>query len=380
MNNNAKTVKEIFSEDEIALSDLFHLFYSRRKVLYITVGVFLVIGILVALTSPVEYTAESKILSESQQQSNSGVGGLAGIAGLAGIQLPQINEQASLSPAMYPEIVSSEPFLKGLMQERFYFQEKDAELSLFEYFSEERPGHMFSKIFDFLRSIPSRFFSLLEKKKEWQIPSEGEVMESEESNGTKRRLTIQNTTPAERYVMTQLESRIEIEGEGRMIILSVRMPEPYISAQLNTIVFEKIIEYVVAYQTDKQRENLNFVEARTKEAEANFKKSQLKLADFRDSNQGQMSARASAREEQLQAEYNLAFNLFNSLAQQLEQLRIQLKKDTPLFTEFEPVVVPTNNSEPNIPKVFLIYIAMGVILGSFLIFIKLIRSYLGESD
>ncbi len=81
--------------------------------------------------------------------------------------------------------------------------------------------------------------------------------------------------------MTQLASRIEIEGEGRMIVLNVKMPEPYFSAQLNTIVFEKIIDYVIAYQTDKQRDNLRFVKERCVEAEEKFKKTQLRLAVFK---------------------------------------------------------------------------------------------------
>lgn len=384
MKQKKTSVKATFSGDEISLLDLLRLFTERKRHIYITVGIFFVIGVVIATTSPVEYKTEAQVLSESGgASSGSSLGGLSGLAGLAGIQLPSTGQGdgAGLSPDMYPTIVESSPFLLDLMKEEFFFQEKNQELSLFEYFSSSQRGHAFSKIFGFLKGIPGRFFSLFEKKdKEWSIPQSSELAEdsASESIGNKK-LQIVSISNEQKFVMSELVSRIEIQAEGRIINVIVKMPEPYISAQLNNIVLQKVIEYVVAYKTEKQRQNLEFITERTKEAEEKFEKAQLRLAAFRDANQGIVTQTARTKEERLQADFSLASSIYNGLAQQLEQTKIQLKKDTPLFTEFEPVSVPLSKSEPSVPRILILYTFLGVFFGGLVIVVSIFRSYFQES-
>lgn len=375
-----KSVREVFSEDEISLIDLVTLFTDRKKILFVTTAFFFLVAILIAATSPIEYEAEAQVLSESGEGSQTtSLGGLAGLAGLAGIDLSRVSNGAGLSPDMYPAIAASEPFLLDLMQERFYFQEKGREMSIYEYFNEERPGHIFSKTFGFVAGVPNRFFALFEKKREWMAPS---LIQSGDSATTVKVApsNILNITKNEEYVMKELESRIVIESVGKIITLKVKMPEPYISAQLNNIVRDKIIDYVVAYKTDKQRQNLEFIEERTREAEENFKRAQLRLATFRDANQGMVTQTARTKEEQLQAEFNLAFSIYNKLAQELEQTKIQLKKETPLFTDFQPVSVPLKAAEPNVPKIIVLYFALAVVIGGIAILASIVRAYLKDPE
>jgi uncharacterized protein involved in exopolysaccharide biosynthesis len=379
--NKAKSVREIFSEEEVSLIDLIRLFTDRRKYIFIFVPVFFLIGVLIAITSPVEYQSESQVLSEDGGGEGSGLSGLAGLAGLAGIQVPEASQGSSgLSPSMYPTIAHSEPFLLNLMKETFYFQEKQKEMSLYEYFSEERPGHIFSKTFDFFKGIPGRFFRLFEREKTWETPKQFDAdTVANGGSGEQKQIVIPkivSISSTQKYVMDQLASRIDIEAEGRIIDVKVKMPEPYISAQLNNIVLEKVLEYVISYKTEKQRQNLEFVQERTLEAEAKFKAAQLRLASFRDANQGMVTQTARTKEEQLQADFNLASSIYSGLAQQLEQTKIQLKKETPLFTEFEPVSVPLTKSEPVISKIIISYIALGVLFGGLSIFISIGRSFL----
>lgn len=375
---NRKSVREVFAGDEILLGDLFGLFLERKKYVVISLAAFFCLGILIAVTSPYEYESEAQILSESSESSGASLGGLAGLAGLAGISLPSGSQADGLSADMYPSIVSSEPFLLDLMEEKFFFQEKGQEMTLFEYFSEERPGHLFSKTFDFLRGIPGRFFSMLEKKKEWEIPAAS--LSTDTANAIVSRPKIVNVSREQKYVISQLSNRIQIESQGKIISLKIKMPEPYVSAELNTIVLEKVVDYLVQYKTDKQRENLSFVEERTKEAEAKFKEAQLRLASFRDANQGIVSQTAKTKEEQLLAEYNLAFNIYSGLAQQLEQTRIQLKKETPIFTEFEPVTIPLDKAEPKIPKLIFLYTALGFVIGGLLVIASIIKALVKEPE
>lgn len=378
---NKKSVREVFLSEEISLGDLYRLFIERKKYVIISLAVFFCMGVLIAVTSPYEYESEAQMLSEDINSGESSLGGLAGLAGLAGISLPDRDGggSAGLSPGMYPSIAASEPFLLELMQERFYFQEKGNEMSLYEYFTEERPGHIFVKIFGFFRGLPGRFFALFEKEKAWVIPVDTAGSEEAGIQGTKMRSRIINISHYEQYVATELSSRLTIEAEGRIITVKVKMPEPYVSAELNNIVFEKVLDYVIAYKTDKQKKNLEFVEQRTTEAEERFKQAQFNLAAFRDTHQGIVTQTGKTKEEQLQAERDLIFNIYNGLAQQLEQAKIQLKKETPLFTEFEPVSVPLTRAEPSIPKILALYTAVGVFLGGMIVFVSIVTAYFKES-
>lgn len=377
---NRISVSQMFASEEISIIDLIRLFTDRKKYLFWTVGLFVVIGILIAVTSPYEYQSQSRILSENGAgaSTNNSIGQLGGLLGLSGGQFGSNEDGAGLSADMYPEIISSDPFLIGLMEERFFFQEKNAEMSLQEYFSQERPGHIFAKLFGFLGSIPGRFFSLFEKEKTWQPPietSESAKIETEETS----RFSVVSVSAQQKYVLSELKPRLQIEADGRIITLKVKMPEPYISAQLNVIVLEKIIDYVVAYKTNKQRQNLQFINERFEESFQKFKKAQLELASFRDENFSMVTQRAKAKEDVLMAEFNLAFDVYRGLAQQREQAEIQLKKDTPLFTEFEPVSAPFGKAEPNIPRILIMFIVFGFGVGGMVILGLIIRDYFRES-
>ncbi len=86
--------------------------------------------------------------------------------------------------------------------------------------------------------------------------------------------------------------------------------------------------------------DLTFVEEQLATAEARFEEAQLTLAEFRDSNQGVLSARAQTVEQPLNSEYQIAFNLYNGLTQQYEEAKLKVQEETPMFKTLEAVQVP----------------------------------------
>jgi uncharacterized protein involved in exopolysaccharide biosynthesis len=51
------------------------------------------------------------------------------------------------------------------------------------------------------------------------------------------------------------------------------------------------------------------------------------------------------------------------LARQVEMARIQIRKDTPIFTVIEPVVVPNSRIRPRRTQIVILVTFLGVILG-----------------
>jgi uncharacterized protein involved in exopolysaccharide biosynthesis len=76
----------------------------------------------------------------------------------------------------------------------------------------------------------------------------------------------------------------------------------------------------------------------------------------------------------LQDRYNLAFNSYNSLSQQLEQALITVQEETPVITLLEPVQVPLERSRPKRLLVIAVAAIIGSIAGVFLILGSVIYS------
>ena len=68
--------------------------------------------------------------------------------------------------------------------------------------------------------------------------------------------------------------------------------------------------------------------------------------------------------QRLEADYSIALNVVQELASQLEQAKIQVNRDTPIFTVIEPVVVPTERSAPKRVLIVLIWLFLGLVLSA----------------
>ena len=77
-----------------------------------------------------------------------------------------------------------------------------------------------------------------------------------------------------------------------------------------------------------------------------YESAQQKLAVFDDKNQNVVTSLAKTERQKLQYDYDLAYEVYKSLAQQLEEGKIKVKEETPVFTIIEPIVIPIQKSEP----------------------------------
>jgi uncharacterized protein involved in exopolysaccharide biosynthesis len=108
---------------------------------------------------------------------------------------------------------------------------------------------------------------------------------------------------------------------------------------------------------------MKFIEARFEEARQRFYETQNELSIFRDRNQNLNFSSVISQEERLQAEYNLASNLYNNLAVQLDQAKIKVQEDIPLLSIINPPLVSNHVTKPNIPLVMAVAVFMGFLIG-----------------
>jgi len=94
------------------------------------------------------------------------------------------------------------------------------------------------------------------------------------------------------------------------------------------------------------------------------------LALFKDSNLNIIDSRFENRLIGLEAEFSLVSSVYQELAKQLEQSKLQVSKDTPIFSVIKPVTIPNTRSAPKRTQVVLVYLFIGFILGCGSVLIK----------
>jgi hypothetical protein len=161
----------------------------------------------------------------------------------------------------------------------------------------------------------------------------------------------------------RMENQISInhnEKEG-FVTLSFTMPEPVMAAQMAIFAEELLQKEVIEYKIQNAREQLKFTESRYIEKKDEFETIQNKLASFRDRNQNLSSAIVLNQLEKLESEYNFSFNIYTELAKQLEQSKLQVSQNTPVFSVIQPVTIPIEKSAPKRPLILFIFVMLGII-------------------
>jgi len=349
------------NDDEIDLLALAKTLWNGRKTIFISVLAAGVLGVLVALLSPKEYTAQTTMVPQTAQSGNK-LGGLSSLAAMAGFNLDMTSGTETLSPMVYPQIVQSAPFQLELMNTPFTFSEVSQPISLFEYFTEiARPG-ILSLVGKYTIGLPGVIISALrgEEKKKAVAELHGPISLTKKQEKV-RKLIGEKVT-------------LNVDAKQGYLTLQASFPEALLSAQVADQARELLQKYITRYKIEKASNQLAFVEERYRETKKEFEQAQERLARFRDQNRNMSSALARTEEERLQGEFSIAMNVYNELAKQLEQSKIQVKEETPVFSILEPAVVPNEKTKPKKTMIIAIWLFLGGITGIGIVFG---REYLG---
>ena len=139
-------------------------------------------------------------------------------------------------------------------------------------------------------------------------------------------------------------------------------------------------EFIINYKTNLIRHNLGFVEARYNEMKKEFEGAQRRLFSFQDAHRNMVAERIGPDYQVLLDEYDISRGIYQNLAQQLEQTRLAVKKETPVFSIIEPVRVPVEKSTPRRALILMVSMVLGgvfgfVVLYGFIVFLDVRASW-----
>jgi uncharacterized protein involved in exopolysaccharide biosynthesis len=356
----------IIKDDEIDLVALMLHIWNGRWLILKVMGIIVALGLIVAFASPVKYTSTVKLIPESNK--SGGLGALGGLASQFGFgDISGQVEDGGIPTDYYPEIIQSVPFLKLLMEYETSFPELGM-MNLHTYNTEHRKASVLSYITKYTIGLPYVIINALKGDPE------------EDVSGIDGESKVVRLSKEERETLEWLQESITFEmgKQTGMITVTVEMPTASLSAEVANRVSELLSDYVIRYKTDKVREDLEFVEERNTEASQRFEAAQEALARHRDGSHGQLTALAQTYEQRLQSEYDLAFNVYTTLARQLEQSKLKLQEETPVVKIIEPAVVPNEKSAPKKKMILIVSIFLGGFLGLGLLFGRMIWGNMKE--
>jgi hypothetical protein len=343
--------------DEIDLIEVFQISWANRRKIFLTTVFFAILGVGVAFLIPKEYSAGSTFVPQVADGSKVG-GNLSGLASLAGINLGSLASGNEIPPSLYPKIVSSVPFKKQLLAAKIS-PSGLPEMTYAEFFSDHYSGGVFATISKYTLGLPGLLIKAI--KPAAQIESDnnhlGLISFSEEE--------------LEHFKRIENQITVQFNDKEGFVSMSFRMPEPLLAAEMANFAEDLLQHEVIGYKIQNAREHLKYTEARFDEKKKEFEDIQNRLAIFRDRNQNISSAFAQNQLTRLESEYNFVLNVYTELAKQLETAKLQVSRDTPVFSVIQPVTVPIEKAAPKRVFILAVFLILGIVTGLGLVFGKI---------
>ncbi len=316
-------------EKEIDLLELGMTLWKQRRKLLIWSLCGALLGLIVAFSIPKEYATTVKLAPESSDGKSGG--GLGAFASLVGIGEGKRGADA-LYPQLYPDVVSSVPFVTGLFDVKVKRNDEDnSTTTVREFLENDTKGPWWGSII----GLPSKILELF---------SGGDDDEA----GIAHTVNNFQLTPKESALVEALNGRVSaaVDPKTLVITINVKMQDPIVSAMLADTVTRRLQDFVTDYRTTKARHDLEYVQTLNKEAKENYYKAQQAYANYLDRNQGMTLHSAQTVRDRLENEATLAFNLYNQTSQQVQAAQAKVQENTPVFATVAPATVPVRATSP----------------------------------
>lgn len=335
MNNNNKS-------DQIDLLSIAKVLWQAKKTYATTCSTAIVLGIVVAFSIPKTYKAEVVLAPELSNGANLS-GGLSDIASMVGINIGSNGSSVdAIYPELYPEIVQSVPFLTGMFDTKITTKDQELkDISLYTYIKEKQKYPWWTKIIGAFNKIFKKSNS-----------------DAAETKGKK--LNNFMLTKEQDDIAQNIKGIINcsVDKKTSIITITATTQDPLVSAALADTVRNKIQQYIIDYRTKKARNDLNYVQKLCSEAKSQYIKAQQQYSSYSDANEDVILVSFKAKQEEMENEMQLRYNIYNQCAQQLQLAKAKVQERTPAFTVLQPATVPLKKDGPKRMTTIIVFVFM----------------------
>tara|TARA_Y100000590_G_scaffold457334_1_gene609751 strand:+ start:474 stop:1583 length:1110 start_codon:yes stop_codon:yes gene_type:complete len=335
--------------------------YINKNIILLSSSIFLFIGILVSLNSDIEYKSSTIIVPQSNSSNN--FNQISTIASIAGIDLGDNNSNENISPTLYPMLIQNISFRKKIIREKLDFIEYDEPISFKDYFNKKtNKKFFFIQFLEFIISIPQLLKNIIFSSN--NIDSsiiENKLYDSENY-----------ISPEEDEIMRTFSSRVKLELYPRdsYIEISAIMPDPVVASQLANKTRMRLQDEIIKIKIKKAQAKLDFLLSRLSDKKSEYDKTKSRLASFKEKNKSITSIFQENKLNELISENNLSFSIYSEIQKQIENQRIKIKEDTPVFTIIKEPTIPLERFKPKRTTIVLNYLFAGFLISVLFLFSK----------
>lgn len=341
-----------YDEDEIDIMELVRKALKNWKFILKCCGVAAVVGLIVGFSIPKTYTVSATLAPETV--SKSAGGSLSSLAAMAGINLSSSTTADAFYPELYPQIVSSNPFIVGLFSVpvEFEYKKETVQTDLYTYLKEYTSDPWWNAILKLSGKAIGAVMGIFREKEEIE---EGVSGIDPSALTRKQELLVKGLKE---------DISITVDKKTSLISISVVTQNPDVAYTLAKEVISSLQNFVTDYRTQKSRKDLEYYQRVYDDAKEDYYAAQQKYARYVDANQAVTRQSVMIEQQRLQNESDLAFQLYNSCAQQLESAKVMVQKETPVFAEMDPPTRPTKKTAPSKAKILVIMVFLGAVVGA----------------
>lgn len=270
------------------------------------------------------YTSETKLLLVNSGGSQSRLGGLASQFGFS---LPSLDGKVNyLSVETLPEILSSRTLAKSILFTDFNSREFDKPTSLLDIITDQKDISIADSNKIIAKAIEHISEDVLEIKQIKQTP---------------------------------------------MFTLQVNSPEPQLSADISAVVINELEQLQSDFTKYELLNEKEFISERLDEIQNELNRAETKLKTFREQNlQISLSPTLLLHQERLQREIEIQTQIYISLKQQFEQVKIEEAQNRSFLKIIDPPNIPIYHSKPKRKLIVIFSGLMGLMIGGIMAVVK----------
>ncbi len=249
------------------------------------------------------------------------LGSLGGLAAFAGINVGE-----GIPTEIYQNLLSSEDVLKPVIYEKYKSMEFDKKVNLIEYFEIE------------IKTINEKAPLYLRERDKF----------------------LQMVEILNKSVITT-----SIERATNILTVTVRTEEPILSSEISNNLVKSLDEYVRIKRKSKAKEQRIYIDERVNQVKDSLANVENQLKNFREQNRivGQ-SPQLLLEQGRLQRALEIQQTIFVELTKQLELVKLDEIKDTPIINIREQAGVPIKKAGPKRSIFILLILCLSVIIST----------------
>lgn len=343
------------------LAFLRNIWAGRRTIILCTL-VCMILGFVAALTMQRTYTVKTVMVPQMNSRNNSS---LSSLASLAGIDMGMDLSAKDLSPLVYPQIVSSVPFRRELLHTPLHYANADTAVSTYTYYKKIAKPSFMSKVKKYTIGLPFVLLNAIRKEKTDSVVFNPAV--ATEDDSPKPIVLTKDEVQIMKVIAKSVS--LSVDKKDGILTLTANGIEPVQTAELALKAQTLLQDEITRFRTKKAARELEYIQARYDEAKKEAESLQASLAAATDRAQNMVGSSARIQRERIQQKYNVANAVYTDMAKQLEQAKLQVKRDTPVLTVLQPVTVPSKASNSRAKKL-IVWTFIGFVLGCGIVLVR----------